>query len=82
MKFWFRVFDCFLCILTWIIRTCDDHRRLFVFAIRGNLVPDANLFLTSMFLVVYNLNSGDCTVARQLNFIIGSLKFKLRTNQL
>ena len=39
-----------------------------MFAFRGNLVPDANLFLTSMFLVVYNLNSRDRTVARQLNF--------------
>ena len=30
----------------WIqfIRTCDDHRRLFVFAFRDNLVPNANPF--------------------------------------
>ena len=38
------------------IRTCDEHRRLFVFAFRDNLVTNDNL------------NSRDRTVARRSKF--------------
>ena len=116
MKFWFWVFDCFLCILTIVVNwyiavvkplkylTFMKRRRViqmaftswwipFLFtltfsllSIRLNSFEHAMtivgylylffekilclmlIFFTSMFLVVYNLNSRDRTVARQLNF--------------
>ena len=42
----FSLNSCFFYIVsqTQFIRTCHDHRRLFVFALRDNLVPNANLF--------------------------------------
>ena len=59
----------FLYCYTQFIRTCKDHRRLFVFAFRDNLVPNANIHsCIHISCSIYNLNSKDRTVARQLNF--------------
>ena len=62
--------SCFFFIVseTQFIQPCHDHRRFLVFVFEIILCLMLIFFLTSMFLVIYNLNSRDRLVARQLNF--------------
>ena len=62
--------SCFFFIVsqTQFIQTCHDHRRFLVFVFEIILCLMLIFFLTSMFLVIYNLNSRDRLVAKQLNF--------------
>ena len=64
-SFSFHSYFFFIVDKTQFIRTCKDHRRLFVFAFRDNLVPNANIHsCIHISCSVYNLNYRDRSVAR------------------
>ena len=55
-SFSFYSYFFFIVHKTQFIRTCDDHRRPFVFGFRDNLVANANLFsCTYQFLVQFTI---------------------------
>ena len=80
-SFSFHSYSFFIFDYTHFIRTCDDHRRLIAFPFRDNLVRNDNLFsYIHVSGSIYDLNSRDRTVARQLNFNHRVVKVQTRNN--